>query len=256
MKTVLPRATPPRGFTTRDDARGVRGNEQKRRRRRRLTLRANRIEFHSFIHSFIHSSIHIQSIDRVARPSHQSPPARRPRFINNRFFCLAPNLFFGFGSPNRRLARSNKITFTARNPTTTIVTVSTIVTAVLESPILARPRPLGRSKRARTRTTRDEMPRSRELYSMRIDSFIRAVVTTRARARLVNAQRWRDVRFASSRRSIRALRTRERERLPAPIAVIIIIESNRIESNRSRRRRSSWRRNNTKRRRSRSRIIC
>ena len=87
--------------------------------------------------SFIHSSIHIQSIDRVARPSHQSPPARRLRFINNRFFCLAPNLFFGFGSPNRRLARSNKITFTARNPTTTIVTVSTIVTAVLESPILA-----------------------------------------------------------------------------------------------------------------------
>ncbi len=179
--------------------------------------------------SFIHSSIHIQSIDRVARPSHQSPPARRLRFINNRFFCLAPNLFFGFGSPNRRLARSNKITFTARNPTTTIVTVSTIVTAVLESPILARPRPLGRSKRARTRTTRDEMPRSRELYSMRIDSFIRAVVTTRARARLVNAPRWRDVRFASSRRSIRALRARERERLPAPITVIIIIESNRID---------------------------
>ena len=31
MKTVRPRATPPRGFTTRDDARGVRGNEQKRR---------------------------------------------------------------------------------------------------------------------------------------------------------------------------------------------------------------------------------
>ena len=45
----------------------------------------------------------------------------------------------------------------------------------------------------------------------------------------MNAQRWRDVRFASSRRSIRALRTRERERLPAPIAVIIIIRSIRIE---------------------------
>ncbi len=179
--------------------------------------------------SFIHSSIRIQSIDRVARPSHQSPPARRLRFINNRFFCLAPNLFFGFGSPNRRLARSNKITFTARNPTTTIVTVSTIVTAVFESPIFARSRPPGRSKRARARTTRDEMPRSREFHSMRIDSFIRTVVTTRARARLVNSPRWRDVRFASSRRSIRALRARERERLPAPITVIII-ESNRIES--------------------------
>ena len=73
------------------------------------------------------------------------------------------------------------------------------------------------------------MPRSREFHSMRIDSFIRAVVTTRARTRLVNAPRWRDVRFASSRRSIRALRARERERLPAPITVIIIIESNRID---------------------------
>jgi len=76
------------------------------------------------------------------------------------------------------------------------------------------------------------MPRSREFHSMRIDSFIRAVVTTRARARLVHAQRWRDVRFASPRRSIRALRTRERERLPAPIPVIIIIIIIIIESNR------------------------